>query len=62
MPSLPRNAAQRAGLTILLALSLSACGMKGPLTMPPPPDPALTAPPAVAPAGAPAPDTPAAKP
>ena len=43
----------RAGLAAL-AILLSACGMKGPLTLPPPPpaDPALTEPPSVTPPAA----------
>ncbi len=50
-----RTSLRLAGLSALLVLSLSACGMKGPLTLPPPPapDPALTTPPSVAPAGTP---------
>ncbi|MER1966711.1 lipoprotein [Castellaniella sp. GW247-6E4] len=49
------TAPRRLGLTVLLAFFLSACGMKGPLTLPPPPapDPGLTAPPSVAPAPTP---------
>lgn len=44
---------RRLGIPLFLALALSACGMKGPLTMPPPPpDARLTTPPTVAPADA----------
>ncbi|HUH39497.1 MAG TPA: lipoprotein [Castellaniella sp.] len=45
---------RRLGTPLFLALALSACGMKGPLTMPPPPPPdaRLTVPPTVAPADA----------
>lgn len=46
------NTARGAGLAVLAVL-LSACGMKGPLTLPPPPpDAALAAPPSVTPAAA----------
>ncbi|WP_442867586.1 LPS translocon maturation chaperone LptM [Castellaniella sp. S9] len=64
MRILLRHFARRAGPAALLALLLSACGMKGPLTLPPPPppDPALAAPPSVAPAAPPASAAPTAQP